>query len=129
MSKLTIPSNYYPIEPAMENRFVIKITGADIPEYLFRKYKIYNEGEELILTTEFLESVMFTFNPTEFFNITEVTIDYLDPTGVPHQSILFPVKGSNFKKVGDYSSNEITTIKMRFIVDIKGIKLLLSETK
>ena len=68
MEKYSI-ENWRLVEPAKTNRFIIKIKGADIPEYLFKNYKIYNEGEELILTTEFYETVEYTFNPSDFFNI------------------------------------------------------------
>lgn len=116
-------SNFKMVEPAKSNRFIIKLIGVDIPEYLFRKYKIHNEGEELIFTTEFYETVNYTFNPGEFFNVTGVEINYLDPVGEVHNSLIFSVKGSNFKKVGEYSSDNITTTKLRFVIDIKTIKL------
>jgi|688.fasta_scaffold638798_2 hypothetical protein len=111
------------VEPAKTNRFVIKLLGAEIPPYLFRKYKLYNEGDEIIFVTEFFESIEFTFNPVDFFKITDVQIDYLDPTGVKHNSIKFQVKGSNFKKIGDYAEDSLTTIKMRFVADVKTINV------
>jgi hypothetical protein len=112
------------IEPAKNCRFIIKLTGTDIPEYLFRKYKIHNEGEELIFTTEFYETVNYTFNPADFFNIVSVDISYLDPTGEVHNGLTFNIKGSNFKKIGDYSDiDNLTTIKLRFVIDVKTIKL------
>jgi hypothetical protein len=110
-------------EPAKENRFIIKLVNTNIPEYLFRSYEIYNEGEELILITEFWETVTYTFNPIDFFKITGVEISYLDPTGVEHNGLTFDVKGSYFNKVGTYDSDEITTIKLKFIVDKNTVKL------
>jgi hypothetical protein len=111
------------IEPAKTNRFVIKLKGADIPPYLFRKYKLYNEGDEIIFVTEFMETVNYTFNPVDFFKITDVEIEYLDPTGVKHNSIIFSVQGSNFKKIGDYSDDNMTTIKIRFVAKTETIKV------
>lgn len=112
-----------PIEPAKTNRYIINLVGIDIPNYLFRKYKLHNEGDELIFTTEFYETVQYTFNPSDFFNITGVEVSYLDPTGAEHNSISFNVKGSNYIKKGDYSDDSITTNKLRFIVDKKTINI------
>ena len=39
-------------EPAMENRFIVKLANINIPEYLFRSYEIYNEGEEFFYQVE-----------------------------------------------------------------------------
>ena len=114
---------WHQIEPAKNNRFIIKLKGADIPSYLFRKYKIFNEGEQVIFVTEFWETVNFTFNPLEFFKITDVEIEYLDPTGQKHNSLSFEVKGSNFKKIGDYADDNITTIKMRFVAKTETLKV------
>ena len=122
MEKYSI-ENWQLVEPAKTNRFIIKIKGADIPEYLFKNYKIYNEGDEVILTTEFYETVQYTFNPSDFFNIIGIEILYLDPVGTIYNSISFDVKGSNFKKTGSYSEDEITKNKLRFVIDKKTIKL------
>lgn len=123
MAELIRNMKFYQQEPAKENRFIVKLINVDIPEYLFRKYEIFNEGDELIFTTEFWESVVYTFNPSDFFKITSVDLSYLDPTGTEHNGLTFDVKGSNFNKVGSYASDEITTIKLRFIVDKNTIKL------
>ena len=123
MEKYSIENWRLLVEPAKTNRFIIKIKGADIPEYLFKSYKIYNEGEVLILTTEFYETVEYTFNPSDFFNIIGIEILYLDPVGTIYNSISFDVKGSNFKKTGSYSEDEITKNKLRFVIDKKTIKL------
>lgn len=116
-------SGWHHIEPAKTNRFVIRLLGAEIPSYLFRKYKLYNEGDEIIFVTEFLETVEYTFNPADFFKITGVQIDYLDPTGTKHNGIVFQVKGSNFKKVGDYSDDDFITVKLRFVAITESIQV------
>jgi len=69
------------IEPLKSNRWVIKFEGMDISPYLFRKYKIFNEGDEIIFTTEFFESVQWSYNLKDIFNIQKVVIEYLDPIG------------------------------------------------
>lgn len=117
-------SNFKFYEPAKSNRFLINIKDVNIPEYLFRKYKIFNSGDELILELEFYETVIYTFNPADFFKITEVTIHYLDPVGQIHNSLFFKIKGSNYEKKGDYKSDSVTKNKLRFIVDKQNINLL-----
>jgi len=112
-----------PFEPAMVNRFLIKIIGTGMPEYLFRDYKLYNDGDDLILKINFMETLNYTFNPMEFFKITDVEIDYLDPTGVKYNGLSFSVKGANYKKIGSYSKDGFTITKLKFIVDKNTIKL------
>jgi len=114
---------FEPIEPLIENRYIINIVGTYIPQFLFSKYKIYNEGEELIFTTEFYETVNFTFNPKDFFEITGVKIDYLSPIGEVVSSLEFKIKGSNFEKEQSYSNSELQTNKLKFIMDKESIQL------
>jgi len=112
------------IEPKASNRFIIKPIGVEIDPYLFRKYKLYNEGENIIFTTEFFETVNFTFNPKDFFNITGFMIHQLDPIGVVLNTLSFNVKGSNFLTKNSYKSNKFLTHKMRFIVNVDSIKII-----
>lgn len=118
-----------PYEPKMDNRFIIKFTGVDIPEYLFRKYEIYNEGEEIIFTTEFIEPLHFTFNPKEIFSINSVEIKHLDPVGIEVSNLSFNVKGSNFEQKGDYSDGKLLINSFRFVVekDSMSVKNLVEE--
>lgn len=115
--------DFRPIEPLKSNRFIIKIKGADIKTFLFRKYKLYNEGEELIFTTEFYETVEFAFNPKDFFGIVGITIDYLDPIGTVVNSLEFDVKGSNFERKQSYKSDSLQINKLRFIVNKETMRL------
>jgi hypothetical protein len=85
---------------------------------------MYNEGEEMIFVTEFLESVTYTFNPKDFFKINRVKLEYLDPIGQTAGGMIFKVKGSNFSKKGDYSDDSIQTTQLRFVVDIDSIDTL-----
>jgi hypothetical protein len=114
---------FNPYEPKMDNRFIIKFLGVDIPEYLFRKYEIYNEGEELIFTTEFIEPLHFTFNPKDIFNIISVEIKHLDPAGIEVSHIIFNVKGSNFEQKGDYSDGKLLINNFRFVIDKESMKV------
>lgn len=116
---------FEPVEPGKTNRFIIRSIGdVIIPEILFRNYKFYNDGDDLIFTTEFCETVDYVFNPKYFFSITGFKIDYLDPTGIIYKSIIFDVKGSNFEKIGDYREDTITTNKLKFIVNKEKIILV-----
>ncbi len=112
------------IEPLKNNRFLITFKDVNVPQYFFRNYEMYNEGEEMIFTTEFLESVGYTFNPKDFFKINSVKLEYLDPIGEIVGGLVFNVKGSNFSKKGDYADDSILTTQLRFVIDIDSINPL-----
>lgn len=109
-------------EPSRANQFIINFIGIDIPVFLFTKYEIYNEGEELIFTTEMYEILNYILNPEDFFNITDVRIDFLDPTGVVVNFLKFGIKKSNFEKKGEYGVDDISRIEFVFTVDRKTIE-------
>lgn len=112
------------IEPLKSNRWVIKFQGIDISPYLFRKYKIYNEGEEIIFTTEFFESVQWSYNIKDIFNIESVIIEYLSPVGDVVNGIKFIPKGINFERKHSYSDDGLMITKLRFIIDTNTLTLL-----
>jgi hypothetical protein len=112
------------IEPLKNNRFLITFEDVNVPQYFFRNYEMFNEGEEMIFVTEFLESVTYIFNPKDFFKINRVKLEYLDPIGQTAGGMIFKVKGSNFSKKGDYSDDSIQTTQLRFVVDIDSIDTL-----
>jgi len=113
------------IEPLQTHRFLISSFGVEIPSFLFRKYKLFNEGENLIFTTRFMETVKYIFNPKDFFNITGFMIEYLDPTGITIKTMSFDVKGSNFMKKENYADNgKLSGYDMRFIVNTNTLKLM-----
>jgi hypothetical protein len=112
------------VEPLKANRWLIKTEGVDIQQYLFRKYKIYNEGPEIIFKTEFYESVTDNVNPKDLLNLTSITIEYLDPTGVVINSLNFDVKGVNFKQKQSYSKDDLMITKLRVVVNKDTMKLL-----
>jgi hypothetical protein len=107
---------FVPVEPLMENRWIIKTHPININPYLFRKYKMYNEGETIILKTEFFETVMDTYNPKELLEITDITLEYLDPTGVVVGGLKMIVKGINFERKHSYSENDLMMTKLRVII-------------
>jgi hypothetical protein len=104
-------------EPLKTNRWLIEFEGMNIVPYLFRKYKIYNEGEKIIFTTEFLETVLDTINPKEFFNIVGVKIQYLDSTGAVVNGLQFDIKGMNFEQKMSYGKDKFKTTKLKFIIN------------
>jgi hypothetical protein len=115
------------IEPLMANRYAIEVVGTEIPSYLFREFKIFNEGDELIFTTEFYETVNFCFNPNEFFKITAVKILYLDPIGSVVNELLFETKSMNYEKTASYGSDDLLTNKMRFVIGKHTTSLLIEN--
>ena len=117
--------NFIPFEPLMENRFLVRFNKEVLaPEYLFRKFKIKNEGEKLIFTTEIYETIEYSFNPSDLFKITDIEIDYLDPTGVVVNGLRFQIVGANMEQKCDYTKDGLMIIKFRFVVNINEVKLL-----
>ena len=112
-----------PVEPKKANRFLIKLDGTDIPEYLFRSYHFYNEGDKLFFETKFYETVNYTFNFKDFFNIVGVSLIHLDPIGEEIVTITFDVKTSTFDQKGDYGDDGLLTTEFKFEVDINTIMI------
>ena len=109
----------------MSNRFIIKFNEeVTIPEYLFRNFKIYNEGESLIFRTEMYQTVNYSFNPSDLFKMTSVTIHYLDPVGEVVNGINFNLKGSNLVYKNDYRDDGLSILKFQFVIDVESMKLI-----
>jgi hypothetical protein len=117
------------IEPLRCNRWIIKLDGMDIEPFLFRKYKMYNEGEEIIFLTEFYETVQQSYNPKDLLNIVGVIIEYLDPTGVVVQTLKFDVKGLNFEIKQSYGKDKLQIVKLRFVVNKDTMNLGYQDKK
>lgn len=114
-------------EPLRSNRFIIKFYGMDIPPYLFKSYKFLNVGGEIIFITEFFETCNHTFNPQDIFNVIEVVVERLDPSGVLVQGLKFDVKGVNFVQKGDYSQDSLLTTKVRMVVKENSLNKLYND--
>lgn len=108
---------FEPIEPLKSNRWIIKTKPLVITDFLFREYKMYNEGEDIILETSFLETILETYNPIDLMNITDLTIQYLDPVGNVVGGFDMTIKGVNFEKHHSYSSDELLITNLRFVID------------
>ena len=104
-------------EPSRPNRFIVKFEELpEIKPWFFRSYKIYNDGDKLYFETEFYEILNYMFNPKDFFTITKVKIENLDPTGVVVGDMSFSIKGSNYSKTCDYSDDGLLLNKFLFII-------------
>jgi hypothetical protein len=109
------------IEPLKNNRWIIKIQGLDIEPYLFRGYKIFNDKDKLMFSTEILETVIHHINPINFFKINIITLEFLDPIGNVVNGLTFTVKGLSFEQVGDYGSDNLLTYKLLIEIDKGGL--------
>lgn len=104
-------------EPLKTNRWLIKLKGCEIQEYLFRKYKIFNDADKLMFSTEVYETVQFQINPKELFNIEEVIIEFLDPIGTVVNGLVFNPKTIQFEQSGDYGSDDLLNYKILMEID------------
>jgi hypothetical protein len=116
--------NFEPVEPLKSNRWLIRTEGMDIEPFLFRKYKLFNEGEDIIFTTEFYETVAQSYNPKDLLNIVGFSIEYLDPIGTNVSELKFDVKGINFKRKDSYSKDDLMITKLRVVVNKDSMKIL-----
>ena len=107
---------FEPIEPLKSNRWIIKTKPLVITDFLFREYKMYNEGEDIILETSFLETILETYNPIDLMNITDLTIEYLSPVGDVVGGFEMTIKGVNFEKYHSYSDDNILITNLRFVI-------------
>ena len=113
---------FEPIEPLKSNRWVIKTNPTVITDFLFREYKMFNEGEEIILETSFFETILQTYNPKDLMNITDLKIEYLSPVGDVVGGFDITVKGVNFEKHHSYANDDLLITNLRFVIgDIKPL--------
>ena len=118
-------TKFTPVEPLKSNRFIIKFNKeVTVPEYLFRNFKIYNEGEKLIFKTKMYQTVNYSFNPADLFKITAITIEYLDPIGEVVNGLSFDVQGSNLSYKNDYSEDNLSMIDFQFVINPETISLI-----
>jgi hypothetical protein len=118
-------TKFTPVEPLKSNRFIIKFNKeVTVPEYLFRNFKIYNEGEKLIFKTKMYQTVNYSFNPADLFKITDVKIEYLDPVGEVVNGLSFDIQGSNLSYKNDYSDDNLSMIDFQFVINPETINLI-----
>ena len=113
------------VEPLKSNRWIISFNNdVEVPEYLFNRYKIKNEGGDLVLTPRMFNTVHYSFNPADLFKITEVTIKYLDPIGEVVNGLVLPIKGSNVEIKCSYKDDNLMFTNFRFIIDVEKMSPL-----
>lgn len=104
-------------EPLKANRWIIETYPTVINPYLFRKYRMFNEGDKILFKTQFLETVEESFNPTDLLEITDITLKYLNPVGDVVGGFKMVVGGLNFDKKHSYSDDDLLITKMRFVIE------------
>lgn len=104
-------------EPLRANRWIIETYPTEITPYLFRKYRMFNEGDKIVFKTEFLETVDVSYNPLDLMEITDITLKYLDPVGEVVGGFKMVVGGLNFDKKHSYSDDKFLITKIRFVID------------
>lgn len=114
MQESSAPKTFVPLAT---NRFVINVVGTDIPYYLFKSYRMYNQDKTIVIDTEFYETNEWTFNPQEFFDIEDLLIQNLDVTGQVISTLDFSVKEIFYEKYCSYSDNGFMINKLKFITD------------
>lgn len=112
------------VEPLKKNRFLITFENTQIPCYLFRNFNLYNEGDKLIFETSIWETVQFTLNPLDIFNILTIKVEFLDPIGNTVSGMIFNVKATNFEKKCSYETDEIMSVQFKFEIDRTTLKTI-----
>lgn len=119
------------IEPKKSNRFIINVVGTDIPHHLFTGYKMYNEENTIIVETQFYETVDWTFNPREYFDIEDLLIQHLDAMGNVLVTLDFKVDKIYYEQSGSYYDDEFLINKLKFVTsncDVIHVTNTLTET-
>jgi len=102
-------------EPKKNNRFIINVVGTDIPQHLFKSYKMYNYGRTIVVETEFYETVEWTFNPQEFFDIEDLLIQHTNAVGEVITTLDFKVDEIEYEQSGSYADDGLLMNKLKFI--------------
>jgi hypothetical protein len=106
---------FEPFEPKKNNRFIINVVGTDIPQHLFKSYKMYNQGRTIVVEAEFYETVEWTFNPQEFFDIDDLLIQHTNAVGEVITTLDFKVDEIEYEQVGSYADDGFLMNKLKFI--------------
>ena len=107
---------FEPMEPLKSNRWILRTHPLNINYHLFNEYKLYYDGNEMVLKTQFMESVDKSYNPKDLLEITDVTIEYLNPTGKTVSGLKMIIDSVNFVRKDSYKKDKIMKTKLKFVV-------------
>jgi hypothetical protein len=120
---------FEPFEPVRDGRFILKMIGYGIPEWLVRSYRFYNDGDKLMMDVKVIEAEIFVINPTKLFDIEGIDLTFLDPTGVEYLKHTFAINGINFEHISDYSVNDLSSYQFVFEIDKASYKTIEPKEK
>ena len=111
---------FEPMEPLKSNRWILRTHPLNINYHLFNEYKLYYDGNEMVLKTQFMESVDKSYNPQDLLEITDVTIEYLNPVGKTVSGLKMIIDSVNFVRKDSYKKDKIMKTKLKFGVSQIG---------
>lgn len=111
---------FEPMEPLKSNRWILRTHPLNINYHLFNEYKLYYDGNEMVLKTWFMESVDKSYNPQDLLEITDVTIEYLNPVGKTVSGLKMIIDSVNFVRKDSYKKDKIMKTKLKFVVSQIG---------
>lgn len=111
---------FEPMEPLKSNRWILRTHPLNINYHLFNEYKLYYDGNDIVLKTWFMESVDKSYNPQDLLEITDVTIEYLNPVGKTVSGLKMIIDSVNFVRKDSYKKDKIMKTKLKFVVSQIG---------
>jgi hypothetical protein len=111
---------FEPMEPLKSNRWILRTYPLNIDYHLFNEYKLYYDGNDIVLKTWFMESVDKSYNPQDLLEITDVTIEYLNPVGKTVSGLKMIIDSVNFVRKDSYKKDKIMKTKLKFVVSQIG---------
>lgn len=111
---------FEPMEPLKSNRWILRTYPLNIDYHLFNEYKLYYDGNNIVLKTWFMESVDKSYNPQDLLEITDVTIEYLNPVGKTVSGLKMIIDSVNFVRKDSYKKDKIMKTKLKFVVSQIG---------
>jgi hypothetical protein len=111
---------FEPMEPLKSNRWILRTYPLNIDYHLFNEYKLYYDGNNIVLKTWFMESVDKSYNPQDLLEITDVTIEYLNPVGKTVSGLKMIIDSVNFVRKDSYKKDKIMKTKLKFVVSKIG---------
>lgn len=111
---------FEPMEPLKSNRWILRTHPLNINYHLFNEYKLYYDGNQIVLKTWFMESVDKSYNPQDLLEITDLTIEYLNPEGKTVSGLKMIIDSVNFVRKDSYKKDKIMKTKLKFVVSQIG---------